>query len=95
MGVTKLSDIEIQRELGSLPGWSRRGETLVKTFTFPTFLGGIEFVRKVATAAELAQHHPDLDIRYTKILATLSTHDAGGITVHDVRLAREMDGLVS
>ena len=91
MAASKLSDIEIQRELGTLPGWSRRGESLVKTFVFPTFLAGIEFVTRVANAAEVLQHHPDLDIRYTKILVTLSTHDAGGITVHDVRLAREMD----
>ena len=95
MARAKLSDIEIQRELGTLPGWSRRGDTLSKQYTFATFLEGIEFVTKVANAAEVMQHHPDLDIRYTKVLAVLSTHDAGGITVHDVNLAREMDRLVS
>ena len=95
MAESRLSDIEIQRELGTLPGWSRRGETLVKTFTFPTFPRGIEFVTRVASAAEVMQHHPDLDIRYTKILAALSTHEAGGITVRDVRFAREMERLSS
>jgi 4a-hydroxytetrahydrobiopterin dehydratase len=93
MAISRLSDIEIQRELGTLPGWARRGDALVKTYTFQTFLGGIEFVTRVANIAEVLQHHPDLDIRYTKVLVTLSTHDAGGITVHDVRLAREMEGL--
>jgi 4a-hydroxytetrahydrobiopterin dehydratase len=43
--------------------------------------------------AEIMQHHPDLDIRYTKITATLSTHDVGGITALDVTLAREMETL--
>ncbi len=95
MAASKLSDIEIQRELGSLPGWSRRGAALVKTFTFPNFLAGIDWVTRVANAAEVMQHHPDLDIRYTKILVTLSTHEAGGITAHDVTLAREMEGLAS
>lgn len=92
-GPEKLSDIEIQRELGTLAGWTRKGESLVKTFAFPTFLAGIGFVNKVAAAAERMDHHPDLDIRYTKIMVTLSTHSAGGITANDVALAREMEGL--
>ena len=93
MRVVRLSDIEIQRELGTLPGWTRKGDALVKTFAFPTFQAGITFVTRVAEAAEEVQHHPDLDIRYTKITASLSTHDSGGITQNDVALAREMDKL--
>ena len=89
----KISDIEIQRELGTLPGWARKGDVLVKTFTFAKFMDGIGFVDRVAVAAEKMQHHPDLDIRYTKIGVTLSTHSAGGITGLDVQLAREMDAL--
>jgi 4a-hydroxytetrahydrobiopterin dehydratase len=89
----KLSDIEIQRELGTLNGWTRKGDSLVKTFSFPTFMAGITFVDRVAVAAEKMDHHPDLDIRYTKISVTLSTHSAGGITGNDVALAREMDKL--
>jgi 4a-hydroxytetrahydrobiopterin dehydratase len=87
----KLSDIEVQRELGTLNGWTRKGESLVKTFAFPTFMAGITFVDRVAVAAEKMDHHPDLDIRYTKISVTLSTHSAGGITGNDVALAREME----
>jgi 4a-hydroxytetrahydrobiopterin dehydratase len=87
----KLSDIEVQRELGTLNGWNRKRESLVKTFSFPTFMAGITFVDRVAVAAEKMDHHPDLDIRYTKISVTLSTHSAGGITGNDVALAREME----
>jgi 4a-hydroxytetrahydrobiopterin dehydratase len=92
-GAPKLSDIEVQRELGTLAGWARKGESLVKTFSFPTFMAGIVFVDRVAVAAEKMDHHPDLDIRYTKISVTLSTHSAGGITGNDVALAREMEKL--
>ena len=91
----KLSDIEIQRELGTLSGWTRKGDSLVKTFAFPTFMSGIAFVDHVAVAAEKMDHHPDLDIRYNKIGVTLSTHSAGGITGFDVALAREMERLAS
>ncbi len=95
MRVVRLSDIEIQRELGTLAGWTRKGNALVKTFVFATFPKGIIFVTRVADAAEDMQHHPDLDIRYTKITASLSTHDSGGITQNDIALAREMEKLAA
>jgi 4a-hydroxytetrahydrobiopterin dehydratase len=70
-----LSDIEIQRGLGSLPGWSRKGDTLVKTYHFATFPAGIAFLARVAEIAESMAHHPDVDIRYTKVHFVLCTHD--------------------
>jgi len=88
---TRLSDIDIQRELGRLPGWSRRGDALVKTYQHPTFRAGIDFVSRVAALADAADHHPDLDIRYTKVTCTLSTHSAGGITAKDLALAAEIE----
>ncbi len=89
----RLSDIAIQRELGSLQGWSRRGDVITKTFQFRNFLSGIDFVSAIAKAAEAADHHPDIDIRYTKIICTLSTHSAGGITQKDLDLARQIEGV--
>ncbi len=87
----KLSDVEIQRALGTLAGWSRRGDSLVKTYVFTRFADGIAFVDQVAKAADEMNHHPDIDIRYTKITCTLSTHDSGGITQMDVDLAGAME----
>jgi len=88
---SRLSDLEIQRALGTLPGWSRRRNVLTKTFAWPTFPQGIEFVNRVAKAADAMNHHPDIDIRYTKVTCTLSTHDAGGITELDLTLAAEIE----
>ena len=87
----KLSDLEIQRALGGLAGWSRRGETLVKTYSFDKFTNGIAFVGRVAAVADQMDHHPDIDIRYTKVTMTLSTHDAGGITQADLKLAEKIE----
>lgn len=87
----RLSDIAIQRELGNLTGWSRRGDAITKTFQFRNFLTGIDFVSAIAKAAEAADHHPDVDIRYTKVTCTLSTHSAGGITQKDLDMARKID----
>ena len=87
----RLSDITIQRELGNLQGWSRRGDVITKTFQFRNFMTGINFVTAVAKAADAADHHPDIDIRYTKITCTLSTHSAGGITQQDLDLAKQIE----
>src|SRR5215213_9235483 len=92
---TRLSDLEIQRALGTLPGWSRRRNVLSKTFTWPTFGDAIAFVNRVAKLADAANHHPDIDIRYTKVTCTLSTHDAGGITELDLELAARIEALPS
>lgn len=89
----KLSDLEIQRALGALAGWVRRGDVLTRTFQFDRFADGIAFVARVANAADAMDHHPDIDIRYTKVTMTLSTHDAGGITQADLDLAARIDGL--
>jgi 4a-hydroxytetrahydrobiopterin dehydratase len=87
-----LSDIAIQRELGSLPGWARRGDALTKTFTFRTFAEAIAFVTRVADVASAADHHPDIDIRHTKVTLTLNTNDAGSkVTQKDVALAKKVE----
>ena len=91
----KLSDLEIQRALGGLTGWSRRGDTLVKTYAFDRFADGIAFVGRAARVADEMDHHPDIDIRYTKVTMSLSTHDAGGITQSDLTLAQKLDGVLS
>lgn len=93
MAAPVLSDIEIQRALGRLPGWSRRTIVISKQFTMATFPEAIAFVQRIATAAEAAQHHPDIDIRYTKVLIALSTHDSGGLTQKDIDLAGEIERL--
>lgn len=90
-----LSDIEIQRTLGTLPGWSRKGETITKSYHFATFPAGIAFLARVADVAEAQQHHPDVDIRYTKITFALSTHDSGGITAKDFVLATAIETLAA
>jgi len=89
----KLSEAEIEYALGTLPHWARAGTAITRTFAFPTFPAGIAWVSRVAEAAERMDHHPDLDIRYTKITATLATHSAGGLTALDFALAAEMDRL--
>lgn len=90
---TKLSDAELAKALETLPGWSLEGGVIVKTYKFAKFADGIAFVQRMAKEADAMDHHPDIDIRYTKIRVALSTHDAGGITGMDTKLAGKIEGL--
>lgn len=90
-----LSDGLIDAALAELPGWQRSGETLVRTIPSATFPDAIALVRQIAEAAEAADHHPDIDIRWRKVTYTLSTHSAGGITQLDLDLAAAIDALAS
>ncbi len=87
-----LSDIEIQRRLQGLPGWQRNGDALRRTFTFAGFPEAVEFVRTLVAPAEGMNHHPDVDVRYNRVIVTLSTHDSGGITENDLQLAARIVG---
>jgi 4a-hydroxytetrahydrobiopterin dehydratase len=91
--MAKLTDAEITSALQSLKGWTRSGDAIVKQYEFKAFHDGISFVDRVAEAADAADHHPDIDIRYTKVTMSLSTHSAGGITKNDVAMAGRIDQL--
>ena len=81
--------------LASHPGWDLRGETITKTFAFPDFARAIGFVASVGVLAEKAFHHPDIDIRYSRVKLSLTTHDRGGLTRKDTSLAVRIDRLTA
>lgn len=89
----KLSESEIAAALATLRGWSRKGDVLTRTLRFASFMQAIEAVRRIAEAAEAADHHPDIDIRYRELTFGLTTHDSGGLTRRDVDVARAIDAV--
>src|SRR3712207_1357704 len=90
---TLLTQQALEQFLAEHPGWKLEGGMLRRTYELPTFLAGIAFVQRVAHAAEAADHHPDIDIRWRKVTLGLTTHDAGGLTWRDTKLADAADGL--
>jgi 4a-hydroxytetrahydrobiopterin dehydratase len=76
-----------------LPEWTRRGGVIRRTYAFSGFPAAMRFVNAVARAAEAAQHHPDIDIRWNRVRLALTTHDAGGLTQRDADLAAACDVL--
>jgi 4a-hydroxytetrahydrobiopterin dehydratase len=91
--MSKLSEPELREAIQELPGWVDQDGKLTKTFTHSSFPEAIVFVNAVAHIAELANHHPDIDVRYSNITLSLVTHDEGGITPRDVALARQVEAI--
>ena len=88
---TLLTPEALQQFLAEHPGGSTREGCCAAPMRRPRFLTGIAFVSRVAKAAEAADHHPDIDIRWRKVTLALVTHDAGGLTWRDTKLAAEAD----
>lgn len=88
-----LSNAEIASKLSMLKGWNLVVKEIKKTFEMPDFVRAMGFVSSVALLAEKANHHPDIDIRWNKVMLTLSTHSAGGLTEKDFLLAAEIEKL--
>ena len=91
--MAKLSPKQIKEALPTVREWKKRGPSITRTFQFEDFAGAMKFVDKVARAAEKANHHPDIDIRWNKVTLTLATHSEGGLTKMDFDLARKADSL--
>jgi 4a-hydroxytetrahydrobiopterin dehydratase len=90
-----LSDDAVAAALTQLDGWQGDTHQLQRRVKAPTFAAGIALVDAVAAVADQRDHHPDIDIRWTSITFTLSTHSAGGVTDLDVAMAGRIDELTA
>jgi 4a-hydroxytetrahydrobiopterin dehydratase len=91
---TLLTQEEIDRALSDeLTGWRQEGDAITRSVKAASFMDGIRLVQQVAEVAEDLDHHPDIDIRWTTVTFTLSTHAVGGLTSRDLRLAADIDRL--
>jgi 4a-hydroxytetrahydrobiopterin dehydratase len=91
-----LDDEALRSALAELPDWTGDPTGLRREATLPSFRAAIEVVDRVADAAEELDHHPDIDIRWRTLRFACSTHAAGGaVTELDVRLARQIDAVVT
>jgi 4a-hydroxytetrahydrobiopterin dehydratase len=83
----------VQQGLRSLPLWKLEGKEIVRHYQFPDFVAAMLFVNQVAEKAENAGHHPDIDIRYNNVRLALISHDQGGLTQRDLKMAQALDSL--
>jgi 4a-hydroxytetrahydrobiopterin dehydratase len=90
-----LHNKEIKLHLQTVPNWSKRAQTIIRTFKFDGFMSGIDFVRRIAKQTLKINHQPDIDVRFDQVTLTLTTHDEGGITEKDFSFARKCDEVFS
>jgi 4a-hydroxytetrahydrobiopterin dehydratase len=88
---TPLSPEESAARLAEVPGWEIADGVLRREYSFERYLDGVAFAGRVAELAEVADHHPDILIGYRRVTLTLVSHDAGGLTERDFRLAAKVD----
>lgn len=89
----KLKAERVQVLLAAHPEWKGkdRRRAITRTYKLPGFRSALAFVQFVGELAEAADHHPDIDIRYSRVTLTLSTHEAGGLTERDFDLVSQID----
>ena len=91
MTIPKLDDAAIDAALPALPGWRREGDALCKEYDCKTFQACAALVLRALLLAERQDHHPELDMRHSRLVVRVSTHDAGGVSARDVKYAAALD----
>jgi 4a-hydroxytetrahydrobiopterin dehydratase len=93
MGITQLPHEQIKKELKEMPGWTIFEGKLHKEFQFDDFNQAFGFMTRAAMHIEKMNHHPEWFNVYNKLIVDLTTHDAGGITENDIKLAKILNSL--
>ncbi len=91
----KLTDEEIEKKLESLEGWNYTDEGIQTSFEFENFKEAFTLMTRIAFEAESMDHHPNWTNVYNTLEITLSTHDAGGVTAKDFKLAKAIEDIVN
>ena len=93
----KISRKRAKLEVTKLGNWTLtlKGSVIERRFRFSDFTGSMRFVNRVARLAEAANHHPDITVRYDRVRLALTTHDEGGLTMKDFKLAAKINKLVA
>ena len=94
MAIEKLTNAQIDYALSSLQGWQLQGDKIRRELQFKDFVEAFGFMSTVALLAERADHHPEWFNVYNRVNIELTTHDAGGLSERDFKLAAEIDALI-
>lgn len=89
--ISHYSEADVRSRLEFMDGWKFQNDGIEKSFEFQDFFQAFGFITRVAMEAEKQNHHPEWSNVYNKVTIRLSTHDAGGVTDRDFRLAERID----
>ena len=88
-----LTSQQIHAHLQELSGWTFRNNAIEKEWTFKDFKEALLFINKIGDIAEKHNHHPELFNVYSKVILRFNTHDEGGVTEKDIRIASEINSI--
>lgn len=88
-----LDQKQIEERLARLEGWERSGDAITKSFDRGDFVGAVKFVDLLVEPAEAINHHPDLEISWSKVKVSITNHAEGGLTANDFELAAKINAL--
>mgnify|MGYP001817945126 CR=1 FL=1 len=91
----KLSETQIAEHMNALPEWELGADRIKRTFRFKDFVEAFGWMSSIALVAERMNHHPEWRNVWATVEVELSTHDAGGLTELDMKLAAAMDALAA
>ena len=91
----KLTEQEINDKLENMEGWEYAENAIHTSFEFENFKEAFTLMTRIAFEAEAQQHHPDWSNVYNQLEIKLSTHDAGGVTEKDFKMAKAIEGIVN
>ncbi len=84
-------DRQVAEALGGLDGWKHDGDAITKTYEFADFRAALDFMNRAAGPIEEADHHPEWTNVYNRVAVRLSSHDVGGVTDRDIKLATVLE----
>lgn len=90
-----LTDEALQSALQDLPGWTVEGGKLHRLYQFADFVHAFGFMATAALEIEKMNHHPEWSNVWNRVTIDLTTHDAGGVTANDVKLARTLEDIAN
>ena len=95
MKLQKLTTAQIEQQLENIAGWTVKDAKLHREFVFKNFVAAFGFMTRVALLAEAGNHHPEWFNVYNRVRIDLSTHDVGGVSQRDFKLARAINELLN
>ena len=92
--ISLINQTQLNNFINKNPSWIVDNKTIKKEFKFENFIDAFGFMSKVAILSEKMNHHPNWQNTYNKVKIELTTHDKGGITINDTKLAESIDKLI-
>ena len=88
-----IEEKKMNEELGKIAGWAFNNKSISKTYSFNSYMDGINFINRLAVEAEKTNHHPDMIVGWCKVVVTFTSHDKGGVTEQCIIMAKKSDSV--